>query len=158
MYCCTPKALYNHVGGGGFSPQPPPVCSIHLDDATVATGQQRLCAHQLQVERRESPRAKSSGCSMQNISKLLGSVLTLNERMQPLSPEGSQMLFYVWFEFTSWLRGVGQGKGAWDRFLTIWARQLCFCLYDNVKINGSDYWEIQPLFCKWLCPGQMWIR
>ncbi len=45
-----------------------------------------------------------------------------------------------------------------DTFLTIWARQLCFCLYDNVKINGSDYWEIQPLICKWLCPGQMWIR
>ncbi len=33
-----------------------------------------------------------------------------------LKSEGSQMLFYVWFEFTSWLRGVGQGKGAWDRF------------------------------------------
>ncbi len=31
---CTHKALYNHVGGGGVSPQPPPVCSIHLDDAT----------------------------------------------------------------------------------------------------------------------------
>ncbi len=27
VYCCTPKALYNHVGG---SPRPPPVCSIHL--------------------------------------------------------------------------------------------------------------------------------
>ncbi len=40
MYCCTPKALYNHVGGwgGGVSPQPPPVCSIHLDYATAATG------------------------------------------------------------------------------------------------------------------------
>ncbi len=48
MYCCTPKALYNHVGGGGggVSPQPPPVCSIHLDDATAATGQRRQCAHQ----------------------------------------------------------------------------------------------------------------
>ncbi len=32
-------------GGGGVSPQPPPVCSIHLDDATAATGQQRQCAH-----------------------------------------------------------------------------------------------------------------
>ncbi len=30
---------------GGFSPQPPPVCSIHLDDAAVATGQRRECAH-----------------------------------------------------------------------------------------------------------------
>ncbi len=44
MYGCTPKALYNHVGGG-VSPQPPPVCSIHLDDATAATGQRRQCAH-----------------------------------------------------------------------------------------------------------------
>ncbi len=29
---------------GGVSPQPPPVCNIHLDDATAATGQQRQCA------------------------------------------------------------------------------------------------------------------
>ncbi len=43
VYCHTPKALYNHVGG--VSPQPPPVCSIHLDDATAATGQRRQCAH-----------------------------------------------------------------------------------------------------------------
>ncbi len=66
----------------GVSPQPPPVCSIHLDDTTAATGQQHQCAHhtpatggerereshrdnqvyaltthQLQVERRESHRA-----------------------------------------------------------------------------------------------------
>ncbi len=30
---------------GGVSPQPSPVCSIHLDDATAATGQRRQCAH-----------------------------------------------------------------------------------------------------------------
>ncbi len=30
---------------GGVSPQPPPVCSIHLDDETAATGQRRQCAH-----------------------------------------------------------------------------------------------------------------
>ncbi len=30
---------------GGVSSQPPPVCSIHLDDATAATGQRRQCAH-----------------------------------------------------------------------------------------------------------------
>ncbi len=30
---------------GGVSRQPPPVYSIHLDDATAATGQQRQCAH-----------------------------------------------------------------------------------------------------------------
>ncbi len=29
----------------GVSPQPPPVCSIHLDDATAATAQRRQCAH-----------------------------------------------------------------------------------------------------------------
>ncbi len=73
------------VGGGGISPQPPPVCSIHLEDATAATGQRHQCAptpntgarreiieqssgcaspqHQLQVERRESHRANQSGCS-----------------------------------------------------------------------------------------------
>ncbi len=57
--------------------------------------------------------------------------------------EGLQILFYVWFEFTSWLRGVGQGKGAWDCFLTIWAWDSCaFC---NGKIKELDYWEIQPL-------------
>ncbi len=31
--------------GEGVSPQPPPVCSIHLDDATAATGQRRQCVH-----------------------------------------------------------------------------------------------------------------
>ncbi len=69
MYCCTPKALYNHVcvcvcvcvgGGGGVSPQPSPVCSIHLDDVTAATGQRRQCAHHTPAtggEERESHRA-----------------------------------------------------------------------------------------------------
>ncbi len=64
---------------GGVSPEPPPVCSIHLDDATAATGQRHQCAHhkpttggeerdranpvyaltthQQQVQRRESHRA-----------------------------------------------------------------------------------------------------
>ncbi len=31
--------------GGGVSPQPPPVCSIHLDDATTATVQRHQRAH-----------------------------------------------------------------------------------------------------------------
>ncbi len=46
VYCCTPKVLYNHVGGwgGGVSPQPPPMCSVHLDDAMAATAQ-RLRHH-----------------------------------------------------------------------------------------------------------------
>ncbi len=62
VYCCTPKALYNH-GGGGVSPQPPPVCSIHLDDATAATGQQRQCAHHTPAtgeEQRESTSQSSA--------------------------------------------------------------------------------------------------
>ncbi len=36
------RFFYNHVG---VSPQPPPVCSIHLDDATAATVQRRQSAH-----------------------------------------------------------------------------------------------------------------
>ncbi len=43
LYCVHPKRFYNH--GGGVSPQPPPVCSIHLDDATAATGQRHQCTH-----------------------------------------------------------------------------------------------------------------
>ncbi len=57
--------------------------------------------------------------------------------------------FYLNVHFlTKKLSGI---SGVWDRFLTIWAWDSCaFCLYDNGKINESDYWEIQPLFCKWL--------
>ncbi len=41
-------------------PQPAPVFSIHLDDATAATVQRRqLTTNQLQVERRENDRANS---------------------------------------------------------------------------------------------------
>ncbi len=39
LYCVllyTQSALQSC--GGGVSPQPPPVCSIHMDDATAATG------------------------------------------------------------------------------------------------------------------------
>ncbi len=57
MYCCTPKALQSC---GGVSPQPPPVCSIHLDVATAATGQQRQCARHTPAtggEEKESHRA-----------------------------------------------------------------------------------------------------
>ncbi len=45
LYCVllyTQSALQSYEG---VSPQPPPVCSIHLDDATVATAQRRQCAH-----------------------------------------------------------------------------------------------------------------
>ncbi len=44
LLCFAVHPKRNH-GGGGVSPQPPPVCSIHLDDATAATGQRHLCAH-----------------------------------------------------------------------------------------------------------------
>ncbi len=49
---------------GGVSPQPPPVCSIHLDDATAATGQRRQCAHHTPAtggEERESEPIKWMG-------------------------------------------------------------------------------------------------
>ncbi len=45
LYCVllyTQSALQSYMG---ISPQPPPVCSIHLDDATAATAQRRQCAH-----------------------------------------------------------------------------------------------------------------
>ncbi len=45
LYCVllyTQSALQSYEG---VSLQPPPVCSIHLDDATAATGQRRQCAH-----------------------------------------------------------------------------------------------------------------
>ncbi len=52
LYCVflyTQSALQSCVfvcvGGWGLSPQPPPVCSIHLDDAMAVTGQRRQCAH-----------------------------------------------------------------------------------------------------------------
>ncbi len=43
---------------GGGSPQPPPGCSIHLDDATLPQNNDAsaLTTHQLQVESRESHR------------------------------------------------------------------------------------------------------
>ncbi len=47
LYCVLlyTQSVLQSYGGGGVSPQPPPVCSIHLDDATAATGQRSLCAH-----------------------------------------------------------------------------------------------------------------
>ncbi len=40
-----PKRFTIMWGGGGVSPQPPLVCSIHLDDTMAATGQWRQCPH-----------------------------------------------------------------------------------------------------------------
>ncbi len=52
-----PKRFTIMWGGGGVSLQPPPVCSIYLDDATAATGQRWPCAHHTPAtggEKRES--------------------------------------------------------------------------------------------------------
>ncbi len=61
VYCCTPKALYNHVcgGGGGGS-----LLNLHQCAASTwmiwrlpqDNGAGALTTHQLQVERRESHR------------------------------------------------------------------------------------------------------
>ncbi len=45
LLCIVVHPKHFTIMGGGVSPQPPPVCSIHLDDATAATGQRRQCAH-----------------------------------------------------------------------------------------------------------------
>ncbi len=45
LYCVSLYTQSTLQSCGGVSPQPPPVCSIHLDDATAATGQRRQCAH-----------------------------------------------------------------------------------------------------------------
>ncbi len=45
VYCVllyTQSTLQSYEG---VSPQPPPVCSIYLDDVTAATGQRHQCAH-----------------------------------------------------------------------------------------------------------------
>ncbi len=50
---------------GGVSPQPPPVCSIHLDDATAAT-RQRLFEQPYLNELRKNvfvlPKIMAAGC------------------------------------------------------------------------------------------------
>ncbi len=73
---------------------------------------------------------------------------SISEKIEILTIEGSQMLFYVWFEFTSWLRGVGQGKGAWDCFLTIWAWDSCaFCQWDQWLLR--DWTFILQMTLSW---------
>ncbi len=76
------------------------------------------------------------------------SIISSSERRTRYGCEGSQMLFYVWFEFTSWLRGVGQGKGAWDCFLTIWAWDNCaFCQWDQWLLR--DWTFILQMTLSW---------
>ncbi len=45
LLCIAVHTKHFTIMWGGGSLQPPPVCSIHLDDATAATGQRRQCAH-----------------------------------------------------------------------------------------------------------------
>ncbi len=62
LYCALCIAVHTKhftIMWGGVSPQPPPVCSIHLDDVTAATVQRRQCAHHTPAtggEERESLR------------------------------------------------------------------------------------------------------
>ncbi len=44
LLCIVVNPKHFTIMWGGVSPQPPPVCSIHLDDATAATGQPHQCA------------------------------------------------------------------------------------------------------------------
>ncbi len=44
LYCVLLDTQSALQSCGGVSPQPPPVCSIHLDDVTAATAQPQ-CAH-----------------------------------------------------------------------------------------------------------------
>ncbi len=43
LYIAVHQKRFTIMWGGG-STQPPPMCSIHLDDATAATGQRHQCA------------------------------------------------------------------------------------------------------------------
>ncbi len=44
LYIVVHQKRFTIMWGGGVSTQPPPMCSIHLDDATAATGQRHQCA------------------------------------------------------------------------------------------------------------------
>ncbi len=57
LLCIAVHPKHFTIMWGGVSPQPPPVYSIHLDNATAATGQRHQCAHQTPAtggEERES--------------------------------------------------------------------------------------------------------
>ncbi len=55
MYCCTPKALYNHVGGGSLLNHHQCAASTWMMRRQPQdNGASLLTTHQLQVERRES--------------------------------------------------------------------------------------------------------
>ncbi len=45
LLCIVVHPKHFIIMWGVVSPQKPPVCSVHLDDAAAATGQRRQCAH-----------------------------------------------------------------------------------------------------------------
>ncbi len=59
MYCCTPKALYNHVRGSLFNHHQCAASTLMIRRQPQHNGASALTTHQLQVERRESHRANS---------------------------------------------------------------------------------------------------
>ncbi len=109
LYCVlyTQSALQSCVGG--VSPQPPPVCSIHLDDATAATGQRRQCAHHTPAtgrEEREIEPIKWMGIIRRPwLTKASGG--NLNEWMNELSIYIA--LYYVLLYTQSALQSCGGG-------------------------------------------------
>ncbi len=57
MYCYTPKALYNHVGGSLLNHHQCAASTWMMRRQPQHNGASALTTHQLQVERRESHRA-----------------------------------------------------------------------------------------------------
>ncbi len=57
MYCCTPKTLYNHVGGSLLNHHQCAASTWMMRRLPQDNGTSALTTHQPQVERRESHRA-----------------------------------------------------------------------------------------------------
>ncbi len=57
VYCCTPNALYNHVGGSLLNHHQCAASTWMMRRLPQDSGASALTTHQLQVERRESHRA-----------------------------------------------------------------------------------------------------
>ncbi len=57
VYCCTPKALYDHVGGSHLNHHQCAASTWMMRRLPQDKDASALTTHQLQVERRESHRA-----------------------------------------------------------------------------------------------------
>ncbi len=76
----------------GVSPQPPPVCSIHLDDATSATGQRRQCAYHTPAtggEEREIEPIKFMGIIRGRLTRASGGNLAMTPGLHLLFTRSS---------------------------------------------------------------------